>query len=302
MKRLTLKQIVALALLAVLLVFPVIAFAQESTPETPAGEGTTTETETSAEGEEAAAEGEEVAEEEASISPLAPLGINQGFLIAQIINFLVIFGLLSFLMWGPLTRMLDNRSATIAKGLEDAAAAANARRNAESDAEKILAQARAEAAKLVEEARGRGEEVGKAVEAEAQTTAEKIRQDARISAEAERNTELAGLRGQVTAISMAVAQRLIGANLDENRQKAMIDEFFTKVPESARSLSGEVTVVSAMPLGDAEKSKISSQIGASDITYTVDPSILGGLLIRAGDRVIDGSVRSGLNDMQSRLN
>lgn len=57
-----------------------------------------------------------------------------------------------------------------------------------------------------------------------------------------------------------------------------------------------------MPLEDAEKESVKKAIGASDVTYTVDPSILGGLVIRAGGRVVDGSVKNNLNVLASRLN
>jgi F-type H+-transporting ATPase subunit b len=270
-----------------------IALAQEGE-----GEGDATE-QAEAGGEEAIAEGEAAAE---SSSGISALGINLGFLIAQIINFLLIMTLLTVILWKPVVNMLDSRSAKIEKGLEDAAAAANARRNAEAEAEKILAQARTESAQIVEEGRSRGDEVAKTIETEARKDADKIRADARASAQAERNTELAGLRGQVAAISVAVAQRLIGETLDAKRQKALIDDFFAKVPAEAKSLSGDVEVVSAMPLDDKEQGKVKKEIGADNVTFKVDPNILGGLVIRSGDRVVDGSVRASLGDLAGRLN
>ncbi len=233
--------------------------------------------------------------------PLDALGINAGFLIAQFVNFGLIFVLLTALLWRPLVNMMDARSAKIKKGLEDAHAAANARLNAEQEAEKILAQARAEAQGVIEEARGRGETVAKQVESEARTAAEKIREDARAAAVEERNTQLSGLRSQVAAISLAVAQQLIGETLDEKRQQALINDFFSKVPAEAKSLKGDVVVVSAMPLSDAEQDKARKEIGAQNVSFEVDPSILGGLIVRSGDRVVDGSVRSGLNDISQRI-
>jgi F-type H+-transporting ATPase subunit b len=196
---------------------------------------------------------------------------------------------------------MDSRAAKIAKGLEDAAVAANARRNAEVEAEKILASARGDIAKAIEEGRARGEEVAKQVEAEARAEAEKIRADARSAAASERDQQLAGLRGQVAAISIAAAQKLIGEALDGKKQQALIDDFFSKIPDAAKKLGGHVEVVSAMPLSDSEQSKAKKEIGADDVTFSVDPSILGGLIVRAGDRVVDGSVRSGLNDLAGRL-
>jgi len=238
---------------------------------------------------------------EAGSGPLDKLGINLGFLIAQLVNFGLIFGLLTFALWQPLTNMLDRRSAEIEKGLDDAEAAANARRNAEAEAEKILAQARSEAAQVVEESRGRGEEVEKTIEEEAREEAEKIREDARLSAQAERNTQLAGLRDQVAAISMAVAERLIGETLDESRQQELISNFLTDLPEGAKSLSGNVVVTSAMPLDDDEQARVREALGTDDVTFNVDPSILGGLIVRSGDRVMDGSVRKGMSDISGRL-
>jgi len=255
-------------------------------------------------GEDTTATVEEAAApaEEAPVSPLTPLGINTGFLIAQIINFLIIFVLLTALLWRPLTRMLDSRAVKIQKGLEDAAAAANARRNAEAEAEKILASARADAAREIEAARSRGEEVAKQVINEANQDAERIRTEARARGEEERNKQLADLRSQVANISLAVANNVIRENLDAKKQSALIDNFFANVPEGAKALKGaKVEVVSAMPLSEAEQNKIKKEIGAAEASFLVDPNILGGLVIRSADRVVDGSVRSNMSELAGRL-
>jgi F-type H+-transporting ATPase subunit b len=234
--------------------------------------------------------------------PLDALGINLGLFISQLVNFFLIMGLLTWGLLNPIKNRLDARAQTIQKGLEDAAAAANARRNAEAEAEKILSQARQEANLVVEQSRGRGEEVAKTVESEARSEAERIRNEARTATVAERNTELANLRGQVAQIGVAIARQLIRESLvDQNRQQQLITDFFTRVPADARNLTGNVEVVSAMPLSADEQGRVRSQLGAANVTFSVDPSILGGLVIRAGDRVIDGSVSSGLTELSGRL-
>lgn len=242
------------------------------------------------------------AAETADAGPLDKLGINFGFMLSQFIHFILLFTLLTIFLWRPMTNMLDARAAKIEKGLEDAAKAANALKNAESEAEKVLANARAEANKIIEEARSRGDEVAKAIETEARNNAEKIRAEGRAQIEAERNVELSALRGQVANISIAVAQRLIGQALDEKRQKDLINDFFSKVPADAKNMSGDVEVISAMPLDNAEQSRVKKEIGNDNVTFRVDPSILGGLIIRSGERVVDGSVRRDLNALAARLN
>jgi F0F1-type ATP synthase delta subunit len=39
----------------------------------------------------------------------------------------------------------------------------------------------------------------------------------------------------------------------------------------------------------------------ADAEFKVDPAILGGLVIRAQDKLIDGSIKSNLNDLSGRL-
>ena len=48
------------------------------------------------------------------------LGINLGYLISQIVNFTLLAVLLYFVAYKPILRMLDQRSARIKQGLEDA--------------------------------------------------------------------------------------------------------------------------------------------------------------------------------------
>ncbi len=281
----------------------ITAFAQEGTP---AGEESGAAAESEAQEVGGDAEGEQAVEGEAAVeqdsNPLTPLGINTGFLLAQIVNFVLIFLLLSSFLWRPLSNMLDSRATKIQKGLEDSAKAASERRNAEAEAEKILGAARADAARVVEEARARGEEVARSVEAAARTEADAIRAEGRTRSTEERDRQLADVRTQVAAISVALAQRLIGESIDQNRQQTLINDFFAKVPAGVSALTGQnVEVVSALPLTDAEKQQVQKETGATAVTYTVDPNILGGLVLRTEQRVVDGSVRSNLDNLASRL-
>jgi F-type H+-transporting ATPase subunit delta len=65
-------------------------------------------------------------------------------------------------------------------------------------------------------------------------------------------------------------------------------------------------VTTAEPLSDAEqhlvREKLASITGATvQLATHVDPDIIGGIIIRIGDQVIDGSVRNKLERMRSRL-
>ena len=66
------------------------------------------------------------------------LGINLGYLIVQIGALIVLIILMRAFAYGPITRLLEERQARIAKGLEDARQAAIARDNADAEAKKVM--------------------------------------------------------------------------------------------------------------------------------------------------------------------
>lgn len=70
---------------------------------------------------------------------------------------------------------------------------------------------------------------------------------------------------------------------------------------------GDVQVVSAFPLNDAEVSKLTASLKRRfeqdvRVEVSVDPALMGGVVVRFGDQVIDGSVRSRLAKLASTLN
>lgn len=229
------------------------------------------------------------------------LGINLGFFIAQVINITVMYLILRSLVWDGLVQSLENRRERIEKGLEDARIAAEARENAEADAERIMQEARSEATQILAEARERAEEVRKEMVSEAETEAQDVRADARERAEAERNQMLSDMRGQVASLAIAAANRLIGESMDQSKQEEIVNRFFSEAPENVKNLGSDIEVTSALPLTDNEQNQIKQQTGADNIDFKVDPNLLGGLVLRSGDKVVDGSVRSSLNALSARM-
>ena len=143
------------------------------------------------------------------------LGINLGFFIFQVLNVSVLMVLLRAFAYEPVLKMLADRKHKIAQGLEDARVAAEARANAEKEAAKIVAEAQTKAAGIVKEATERAEKVAGELKTVAEAELAKQREAAQVEAQVERERILGDLRGQVAALSIAAAQKLIGASLDE---------------------------------------------------------------------------------------
>jgi len=96
--------------------------------------------------------------------------------------------------------------------------------------------------------------------------------------------------------------------LAENNRLNVISEiaaiFDELKAEAEKTVKAEV--VSAFDLNDAQKSKLQTalkkRLGCEvEISSTVDKSIVGGAIIRAGDMIIDGSVTAQLDRLSSNL-
>ncbi len=244
---------------------------------------------------------------------MAALGINLGFLLVQILNFAIVAIVLTAWVYNPAVKFLEDRKQRIAQGLEDARVASEARANAEKESAKVLADAQAEANKRIAEATERAEKVTADMRAATDEERGKIMRAAQEEAAQERNRMLADLRGQVTALAIAAANKIIGQALDEQRQHALIQEFFSGVRGGkftvleGESVSGNaVEVTSALPLTTAEQDSVRQDVvarlgGSPSMVFRVDPNILGGIVIRVGDKVVDASVAGKLEGLRASL-
>jgi F-type H+-transporting ATPase subunit b len=240
------------------------------------------------------------------------LGINLGLLIVQIIAFTILFLTLNAWVYRPMLNMMESRKQKIAQGLEDARVAAEARANAEKEAAKIVADAQTEASQIVREATERAAVAGQDVKTAAEAEASKAHEAAIAQAEVERNRILGDLRSQVASLAIAAANKLVGESLDEKKQRSLLDEFFSGVKTGklvildGGDFKGETAqVTSALPLSrdeeEAVKRDVLAKAGAKDVSFRVDPSILGGLVIRVGDKVLDTSVAGRLEGLRQSL-
>ena len=80
------------------------------------------------------------------------LGINLGLLVSQIFNFALLAVLLYLVAYKPILRMLDERSARIKKGLEDAEEASRRAAEMEQEFDQRMALARKEGQEIIAQA------------------------------------------------------------------------------------------------------------------------------------------------------
>lgn len=145
------------------------------------------------------------------------------WVLVSIVQFGLLFFLLQKFLWGPLVKTLASRAAKIREGLELAANAQRDREELKREIERMLADARREAASLAERSAQAAETAAAQIRAEARAEAERIRQRGRADAEQLHDQALAQLRGEVAGMVIAAASRILGAEIDPAKHRALIE-------------------------------------------------------------------------------
>ncbi|KNF09717.1 ATP synthase subunit delta [Gottschalkia purinilytica] len=96
--------------------------------------------------------------------------------------------------------------------------------------------------------------------------------------------------------------------VDKGRERYLkdISEEYKKISNIAQGIV-EAKAITAIPMDDKEvitlQNKLSSQLGKKVIlSNIVDKSIVGGVLVKLGNKVIDGSIKGRLEQIQRDLN
>ena len=155
-----------------------------------------------------------------------------GLIIWTIITFLVVLLVLKKFAWPQLLASLDEREKRISDAL---AAAEQARQEAEEvlrEHRQKIAAAEEEARKIVAEARAAGANVRQTIVSQAREEAERMLDQARTSIESEKRTAIAELRRETANLAVQAAGVLIDANLDDEKNRGLVDDLIAKIPES----------------------------------------------------------------------
>ena len=89
-----------------------------------------------------------------------------------------------------------------------------------------------------------------------------------------------------------------------DRLPSVVQAFERYGKSDTRPLSGEI--ISAVELSDEQRATIISDLRGRygerlDLRFSVDPSLIGGLIIRIGDQVLDNSLRARLSAIQRNM-
>lgn len=151
-------------------------------------------------------------------------GFSTSLFISQVISFLIVAALLYKFAYGPVLKVLLERRERIEEGLKNADKIKAELAKTEAARLDVLNKANTQANKLIEEARAAAAKVQETETQKAIAQAEQIIAKAREAAEADRARMVAELRKEIGALVVKATSQVTGKILTMDDQKRLVDE------------------------------------------------------------------------------
>jgi len=151
-------------------------------------------------------------------------GLNGPIFIAQVVNFIVVATLLRFLAYKPILKVLEERRQRIAEGLANAEKSKAELAKAEAGRLEVLGQANTQANQLIAEARAAAARLFEQESQKAMVEAEQILSKARQTALADHARMMTELKREVGRLVVQTAAAVTGKILTPQDQQRLAEE------------------------------------------------------------------------------
>jgi F-type H+-transporting ATPase subunit b len=157
------------------------------------------------------------------------LGFDWRFLVAQIINFVILMAILNALLYKPVLNMLQQRRERIAQSMKDVERASVAAQEAEQDKAKVVDSARREAQEIRAVATRDTEKIAQEIRARADLEAQEIRMKAQEDAQKQAAQTLADANKQIAELAILATEQLLGRELaNKAEQERFVEQFLAQ--------------------------------------------------------------------------
>ncbi|HUU62738.1 MAG TPA: F0F1 ATP synthase subunit B [Dehalococcoidia bacterium] len=165
---------------------------------------------------------------------MGAIGIDWQVLLAQLINFGILFGLLFFLLYKPMRRTFDARSNRIKESMEQAEQIKEQMARTEEQVREQLAAARREGQDILAQAAQMGDRLKEEARGEARQDAEVIVARARTEIERERDEAIDEVKRQFVDLAITAAEKVVNETLDREKHRRLIEEVLEQAPGGER--------------------------------------------------------------------
>lgn len=145
-------------------------------------------------------------------------------LIGQMAFFVLFVVFCAKYVWPPITNAMKERAEKIADGLSAADRAEKSLELAKEKAGEDLKEAKAQAAEIIDSAKKRGDQMVEEAKQKAVEEADRIRAAAEAEVEQQIAKAREELRAQVSALSIAGAEKILGESIDAAKHGEMLNK------------------------------------------------------------------------------
>ena len=159
------------------------------------------------------------------------IGVDFWTALFALLNFLAVFFVGKHFLWGPVTKMIQDRQKEIDDMYSEADTARASAKAMEEEYQGKLSDARATSEQIVRDAVSRGqareEEIIRQASAEASAMMDKAAADIAL----EKKKAINDAKDEIAGIALEIAGKVVGASMDTARQQELVDSFLEELGE-----------------------------------------------------------------------
>lgn len=148
--------------------------------------------------------------------------VDWRLMIAQLINFFIVFWVLKKFAYHPIVKVLEERAKKIKEGLENAQKAKKQLEESDRIKEQAILEAKKKSQEIIFEAQRDTEELRKQIVKKAEVEAERIVNEAQLRMEIERNEIFKDLKRQAVDMVAVGVEKVIGKTVSDKEHRELI--------------------------------------------------------------------------------
>jgi F-type H+-transporting ATPase subunit b len=148
--------------------------------------------------------------------------IDWKLIIAQLVNFAIVLFVLKKFAYGPVLKLMNERTEKIEKGLKDAESSHKKLAEIAEKEKEVLIEAKKAAQEIVASAEAVAIKNKEEIISQTKVQSEKILADAEKKIELEKNQMMQEVKGQIAELVILAAGKVIGEKIDGEKDKNLI--------------------------------------------------------------------------------
>ncbi|MDB4978177.1 MAG: F-type +-transporting ATPase subunit b [Candidatus Peribacteria bacterium] len=161
---------------------------------------------------------------------LTTLGINWGMLIAQMVNFVILMAALSYFLYKPVLRVIDDRRERVKKTMDDAKKLEQEVKDMEKQRAERLKSMDADAKEFLQKAKEYADKFKQDAMATAQQEASVVLEKGRKQVEDERHKMIADVQATISNVSITLAEKILEREFTPKDQERILKTLEKDIP------------------------------------------------------------------------